>query len=188
MKKHDCKQFSIATGFKANLTTSWEPFQTSATTATSRKNSLKQVYSSYNRMPFMQWQGKSTNFSTNQVWWIDQSNIKSNSGNCISELQQFHIRLTAYYIIEDNLKKFRTEIKKVNWRKIKNVIVRLTTEMNHKEKHLEDISTLTGVSKWLKVLPITNFGFVLSKQPFWDLIRLGYGWENMQSTNILSLR
>ena len=60
--------------------------------------------------------------------------------------------------------------------------------MNNKEKRLVDISTLTGVSNWLTVLPITEFGFELSKQQFWDSIRLRYGWENMQSTNILSLR
>ena len=56
--------------------------------------------------------------------------------------------------------------------------------MNDKEKCLVDISALTGVSDWSTVLPITEFGFELSKQPFWDSIRLRYGWENMQSTNI----
>ena len=60
--------------------------------------------------------------------------------------------------------------------------------MNDKEKRLVDISTLTGVSNWLTVLPITEFGLELSKQQFWDSIRLRNGWENMQSTNILSLR
>ena len=59
--------------------------------------------------------------------------------------------------------------------------------MNDKEKRLVDISTLTGVSNWLTVLPITEFGFELSKQQFWDSIRLPYGWENMQSTNMLFL-
>ena len=44
--------------------------------------------------------------------------------------------------------------------------------MNDKEKRLVDISTLTGVSNWLTVLPITEFGFELPKQQFWDSIRL----------------
>ena len=60
--------------------------------------------------------------------------------------------------------------------------------MNDKEKSLVGISTVTGVSHWLTVLPITEFGFKLSKQPFWDSIRLRYGWKNMQFTNILSMR
>ena len=39
------------------------------------------------------------------------------------------------------------------------------------------MSTQTGVSDLLTVLPITEFGFEFSKQQFWDLIRLRYGWE-----------
>ena len=65
---------------------------------------------------------------------------------------------------------------------------RLTIEINNKEKRLENISTLIGVSNWLTVLLITEFGLELSNQQFWDSIRLRYVWENMQSTNILSLR
>ena len=44
--------------------------------------------------------------------------------------------------------------------------------MNDKEKRLVDISTLTRVSNWLTVIPITEFGFRLSKHQFWDSIRL----------------
>ena len=60
--------------------------------------------------------------------------------------------------------------------------------MNDKEKYLVDISTLTGVLSWLTVLPITEIELELSKQKFWDSRRLRDSWENMQSTNILSLR
>ena len=35
--------------------------------------------------------------------------------------------------------------------------------MNDKEKRAVDISTPTGVSNWLTVLPITEFGFESSK-------------------------
>ena len=38
--------------------------------------------------------------------------------------------------------------------------------MKDKEKRLVDISTLTGISNWLAVLPFTEFGFGLSKQLF----------------------
>ena len=64
--------------------------------------------------------------------------------------------LTAY----DNMdKKVNTEIKNSIEEKYKNAIERLTTEMNDNEKRIVDISTLTGVSNWLTVLPITEFGF-----------------------------
>ena len=44
-----------------------------------------------------------------------------------------------YDIIKYNIKELKAEIKKSN----KNVIERLTTEMNNKEKWLVDISTIT---------------------------------------------
>ena len=93
-----------------------------------------------------------------------------------------------YSIIVNNLKKLKTEIKKSIEENYKSLIERSTTEMNDKEKRLVDILFLTGVSNWLTVLPVTEFGFDLSKPLFWDSIRLRYGWENIQSTNILSLR
>ena len=60
-------------------------------------------------------------------------------------------------------------------------------EMKDKVKLLGYV-TLTGVLNWLTVLPILEFGFDLSKLIFWDSIRLQYGWENIPSTNALSLR
>ena len=55
--------------------------------------------------------------------------------------------------------------------------------MNGKEKYLVDMSTVTVVSNWFTVLPVTEFGFELSKQQFSDLMGLRYSWENIQSTN-----
>ena len=45
--------------------------------------------------------------------------------------------------------------------------------MIDKEKDIVDISTLAGVS-----LSITEVRFELSKQQFWNLVRLRHGWEN----------
>ena len=59
--------------------------------------------------------------------------------------------------------------------------------MNDKEKRLVDILTITGF-KLVGILPVIEFGFELSMQQFRDSIRLRHGWENMHSTNILSLR
>ena len=70
--------------------------------------------------------------------------------------------LTAYNIIEYNLKKLKNEMKKSVEVKYKNIIERLTDEMNDKGKRPMDISTLTGVSNWLIILPVTEFGFELS--------------------------
>ena len=69
-----------------------------------------------------------------------------------------------YDIIEGSLKKLKTEIKKSIEENYKNVIKRSTAEMNDKKSRLMNILTLTGVSNLLTVLPITEFGFELSKQ------------------------
>ena len=69
-----------------------------------------------------------------------------------------------YDIIEDSLKKLKTEIKKSIEENYKNVIKRSTAEVNDKKSRLMNILTLTGVSNLLTVLPITEFGFELSKQ------------------------
>ena len=102
-----------------------------------------------------------------------------NSRKITSELTALIKQQSLQYdIIEDNLKKLKTEInKKRKEENYENVIQRLTTEMNDKGKRLVDISTQTGVSKWLTVLPITEFAFELSKQQFWDSIKLRYDWE-----------
>ena len=79
-------------------------------------------------------------------------------------------------ISKDNLKKPKTEIKKSKKENYKNVIRRLTTEMNDKKTSCEYVD-----SNWsfelVTVPSITEFGFEFSKQQFWDLIRLRYGWE-----------
>ena len=49
--------------------------------------------------------------------------------------------------------------------------------MDEKEKQLVKISTEKGLSNWLTMLPITKHGFELSKQQFWDSVRLRYGSE-----------
>ena len=79
-----------------------------------------------------------------------------NSSKITSELTALIKQQSLQYdIIEDNLKKLKTEIKKSKGENYKNVTGRITTEMNDKEKHLVDISTQTGVLNWLTVLPIT---------------------------------
>ena len=49
--------------------------------------------------------------------------------------------------------------------------------MHGKEKVLVDLSTQIADPNWLAVLPITEFGFKLSKYRLWDSIKVRYGWE-----------
>lgn len=69
-------------------------------------------------------------------------------------------QILQYKINEDNLKKFKTEVKKSK-KENKVFIEKILTQMNDKGKHLVDLSTQTGVSNWLVILLITEFGFEL---------------------------
>ena len=130
----------------------------------------------------MQWQGKSTNLSSNQVrgtvnltfqYIMKQRKLNLWTPAKSYENLEHHFKSLQYNNNRvDNLKKLKTETKKSIEEKYKNVIKRLITEINDKEKRLADISTLTGVSNWLTVLPVTEFGFELSKQQFSDLTEL----------------
>ena len=59
--------------------------------------------------------------------------------------------------------------------KIKSQSKKKIQKREWQKKQLVDVSTLTGVWNRLTVLPVTEFGFELSKQPLWDSIRLRHG-------------
>ena len=51
----------------------------------------------------------------------------------------------------------------------------LRNYLSEKSKRLHAVNLEKGVSNWLTALPISDFGFELSKQHFWDAVRLRYG-------------
>ena len=53
----------------------------------------------------------------------------------------------------------------------------LQDHMPEKSKRLLQLSLEKGVSNCVTMLPITEYGFELSKQNFQDSIKLRYGWE-----------
>ena len=49
--------------------------------------------------------------------------------------------------------------------------------MNDKQKRQNDILKEIGSSSWLHAIPLKEFNYTLSKQEFWDVIRLHYNWS-----------
>ena len=45
------------------------------------------------------------------------------------------------------------------------------------QKKLNEINREKGVWNWLLVLPLVEKGFDLTKQQFWDSMRLQYDWS-----------
>ena len=125
-------------------------------------------------MTYMQWQGKNTNFSTNQKRWIDHCNISWNSGNWIYEFQQNHIR-TYTINFKFTVRYNRRESKETqNWEKEVN---RIKLQKRHwKVNNKNEWQRKMSVWSFKLVDRTSNyrFGIELSKQQFCDSIRLEF--------------
>ena len=80
------------------------------------------------------------------------------------------------------VKQLKQDIKQIKENTYRSCLQELISQMNEKKKktkkkRLVKISTEKGVSNWLTMLPITEHGFELSKQQYWDSVGLRYGWE-----------
>ena len=84
---------------------------------------------------------------------------------------------SQYNMNERKAKQLKLDIKRIKESNYKSCLQELIVQVNEKENWLVKISTKKGVSNWLTILPITEHGFELSKQQFWDSVRLRYGWE-----------
>ena len=81
-------------------------------------------------------------------------------------------------------KKIKTTIKTERENTQKNVLNTLQNRLNENQVRLNSINHEKGVSSWLTSYSISDHGFDLTKQQFWDSLRLRYGWAlpNMPST------
>ena len=52
----------------------------------------------------------------------------------------------------------------------------LRLKFSDQQKRLNELNQEQGASSWLTTLPILDEGYDLTKQLFWDLIRIRYGW------------
>ena len=51
---------------------------------------------------------------------------------------------------------------------------------------LNKINQEKSASTWLSTLPLKEEGYSLSKQEFWDLVKIRYGWPLSRSPNMCS--
>ena len=55
---------------------------------------------------------------------------------------------------------------------------KLRSTLRVKQKHLNELNREQGASSWLTTIPLSEEGYDLTKQLFWDLIRIRYGWTH----------
>ena len=89
----------------------------------------------------------------------------------------------VYSVNDFQRKKLKNEIKTERERRCKNILTQLQKPDEWEWKTLEYHHTGKRSIKLASFMPISDQGFDLTKQQFWDSVRIRYGWE---LTNILS--
>ena len=85
-----------------------------------------------------------------------------------------------YQIYSDNKteqKSIKLNIKINKEERYKAFLTELRNQLDEKQKHLNDITQEKRVSNCLKAYPISDQGYDLNKQQFWDCVHLRYGWR-----------
>ena len=77
---------------------------------------------------------------------------------------------------QQTMKQAKNIIRVSREERYKEVLLKVRNNMNARELKLNDNSQEKGTSNWLTVIPLSDQGFSLNKQQFWDAIRLRYGW------------
>ena len=86
-------------------------------------------------------------------------------------------QIKQYTVEKTQIKITKQVIKKEKQDRCHTSLDQLRNNLSEKSKRSLDVSIQKGVSDWLTALPISDFGFELSKQHFWDATRSWYRWS-----------
>ena len=104
-----------------------------------------------------------------------------NSRNTTESLTKLHLQQTTEYnISRDKLAKLKYNIKKVNCNVIQSTSM-FDNRLSTNKIRLNKINQEKGASTWLSTLPLKEEGYSLSKQEFWDLLKIRCGWPLSRS-------
>ena len=109
----------------------------------------------------------------------EQADVEYNNSRKITaeRTSLITVQQIKYTVDELTIKKIKLKIKKEKENTYKYIMEHLKENMSEKSKRLLQLSTEKGVSNWITMLPIVEYGFELLKQQFWDSICLRYAWE-----------
>ena len=107
----------------------------------------------------------------------EQAAVKySNSGKLMAQLAPLIKNQMKHYAVDKTQIKITKQfIKNERQDRCQTSLDHLRNNLSEKSKRLLDVSIEKGASNCLTALPISDFGFELSKRNFWDAIRLRYG-------------
>ena len=108
-----------------------------------------------------------------------------NSRKLTSSLAKLIKEQNQMYIVNElEIKSIKGNIKTEKEERHKTTLVEIKRRLTENENRLNDITQEKCASNWLAAYPISDQGYDLNKQQFWDSIRLRYGWRlgNIPST------
>ena len=76
----------------------------------------------------------------------------------------------------ENINQIKNKVKLMKLQHHQEQLNELRLKFNDQQKRLNGLNQEQGASSWLTILPILDEGYDLTKQLFWDLIRIRYGW------------
>ena len=76
----------------------------------------------------------------------------------------------------NNVKKIKSKTKLTKMQHCNEELQKLRSTLSDKQKRLNELNREQGTSSWLTTITLSEEGYDLTKQLFWDLIRIRYGW------------
>ena len=80
------------------------------------------------------------------------------------------------FATNSNAKKIKSKIKLTKMQHHNEELQKLRSTFSDEQKRLNELNREQGASSWLTTIPLSEEGYDLTKQLFWDLIRIRYGW------------
>ena len=74
-----------------------------------------------------------------------------------------------------NASNTKNKIKQMKFQHHHDELSKLQNNLSHNKRRLLELNQEQGASSWLTTLPITDEGYDLTKQLFWDLIWIRFG-------------
>ena len=81
------------------------------------------------------------------------------------------------YEEDPSIKDVKNKITKMRQQRQFEILHKVRNELTEQQLRLNDLNQENGASIWISSLPLEDEGYVITKQLFWDLIRIRYGWE-----------
>ena len=76
----------------------------------------------------------------------------------------------------ENVNQIKNKVKLMKFQHHQEQLNELHLKFSDQQKRLNELNQEQGALSWLTTLPIFDDGYDLTKQLFWDLIRIRYGW------------